>query len=72
MAAAVLADTVDMTHEHFDVLYVHHADNIVSPERRPIFVKLKDAKSTFSLKRIFDGAVLLIRRSLQVPYQLST
>jgi len=57
MAAAVLADMVDVIHEYFDMLQVHRADNIVSPERGPIFVSLKDAKSILSLKRIFDGAV---------------
>jgi len=66
MAAAVLADTVDMTHEHFDVLQVHRADNIVSPERGPIFVWLKDAKSIFSLKKIFDGAVPLTKSQKKV------
>jgi len=59
MAAAILTDTVDVTHRHFDVLQIHRADNIVSPERGPIFVLLKqDTRSIFSLKRIFDGALL--------------
>jgi len=29
----VLADMGRVTHEHFDVLQIHRADNIVSPER---------------------------------------
>jgi len=57
MAAVVLADTVRVTHDHFDVFHIHRADNIVSPERGPIFVNLKQS-TIFSLNRIFDGPCL--------------
>jgi len=63
MAAAVLVDTV--THDHIDVLQIHHADNIVSPERGPIFVNLKQS-TIFSLNRIFDGAMPLTKSKKRV------
>ncbi|KMQ89010.1 hypothetical protein RF55_11401 [Lasius niger] len=56
LAAAYLADTVDVAHGHLDVLQIHRADNIYGPHREPVFVRLNATGGASSLKDIFDRA----------------